>query len=339
MQKTTLFLALGSVLLLSACGGGGGSSGTPTNPSPGPGPVSTLSPITASNSTKVAANAYVAASAIDDSSSSLGDILTGVSVGRANISTVKPVLDLVKRPYTRDAAQLLTGVSISEACSGGGSITFEANLRDQQKVSNGDSIVMIANRCVEDGEMMNGTFRATFSNVSGDVMESWTWSATLDTRFQNFSIASGSETLSVNGDMKIAINQMSASSSSLTVSGSSLQTTEQRSGTTVATRTLSDFTMNSSNRLGTVTSAATFAMAGNTGGLGQFSYTVRNIQPFMTVGGSMPSSGALVVNGATTSVTLTTLNISGVRLDLSDKASGAVTQTTTVSWLDLLLSF
>lgn len=337
MHKPRFFLALGSALLLSACGGGGGSSGTTTNP--GPGPVSTLSPITTSNSTKVAANAYVAASAIDDSSSSLGDILTGVSVARTNISTVKPVLDLVKRAYTRDAAQLLTGVSVSEACSGGGSITFEANLRNQQTVSNGDSIVMIANRCVEDGEMMNGTFKATFSNVTGDVLNSWIWSGTLDTRFENFSIASGSETLSVNGDMKIAINQTSANNSSLTVSGTTLQTTEQRSGTTVATRTLSDFSMNSSNRSGTVTSAANFAMSGNTSGLGQFSYTVRNIQPFVTVGASMPSSGALVVNGASTSVTLTAVNASGVRLDLSDKTSGAVTQTTTVSWLDLLLSF
>ncbi|WP_313703003.1 hypothetical protein [Massilia sp.] len=335
MHKPRFFLALGSALLLSACGGGGGSSGTTTNP----GPVSTLSPITASNATKVAANAYVAASAIDDSSSSLGDLLTGVSVARSNISTVRPVLDLVKRAYTRDATPLLTGVSVSEACSGGGSITIEANLRNQQTVSNGDSIVMMANRCIEDGEMMNGTFKATFSNVTGDVLNSWIWSATVDTRFENFSIASGSETLSVNGDMKIAINQTSASNSSLTVSGNSLQTTEQRSGTTVAARTLSDFSMNSSNRSGTVTSAANFAMSGNTGGLGQFSYTVRNIQPFVTVGASMPSSGALVVTGATTAVTLTAVNASGVRLDLSDKASGAVTQTTTVSWLDLLLSF
>lgn len=336
MKKPSFFLAVGSALLLSACGGGGGSSG---NTATSPVQVSTLSPITSANATKVAANAYVAASAISDSSSSLGDILTGVSVGRANISAVTPVLDLVKRAYTRDAAQLLTGVTISEACTGGGSITFEANLRNQQTVSNGDSIVMTANRCVEDGDMMSGSFRATFADVSGDILNSWIWSGTLDTRFDNFSVTSGSDTVNVNGDMKIAINQTSSSSSSLTVSGKSLQTSEQRSGTTVATRTLSDFTMTSSTRDLTVTSSASFAMSGNSSGLGQFSYTVKNLQPFVTVGASMPGSGALIINGASTSVTLTAVSVTGVRLDLSDKATGSVTQSTNVSWMDLLLAF
>lgn len=336
MKKHTFFLTVGSALLLSACGGGGGNSG-----STGPGPVQTspLSPITASNASKVAANAYVAATAITESSSSLGEILTGVSVGHVNISAVTPVLNLVKRAYQRDTAQLLTGVTLSEPCTGGGSITFEANLRNQQTISNGDSIVMTANRCVEDGEIMNGSFRAAFADVSGDILNSWTWSGTLDTRFDNFSVTSSSETLNVNGDMKIAITQTSSSNSSLTVSGKSLQTSEQRSGTTVATRTLSDFTMTSSTRSSTVTSAASFAMSGNSSGLGQFSYTVKNLQPFVTVGASMPSSGALIVNGASTSVTLTAVSFNGVRLDLSDKATGNITQTTTPTWLDLLLAF
>ena len=334
MKKTSFFLAIGSALLLSACGGGGGGSGGTT----GPVQVSTLSPITASNSNKVAANAYIATSAISDPSSSLNDVLTGVSISRANISVVTPVLKQVKRAYMRDTAQLLTGVSISEACTGGGSITVEANLRNQQTVSNGDSIVMLANRCVEDGEMMNGTLRATFSNVTGDVLNSWVWSGTLDTRYDNFSVSSGTDTINVNGDMKIAITQTSPSNSSLTVTGTSLQASEQRSGTTVATRTLSDFTLSSTTSGSMVTSAASFAMSGNTSGLGQFSYSVRNIQPFVTIGASMPSSGALIVNGASSSVTLTAVSSATVRLDLSDKASGAITQSTTMSWLDLVLS-
>lgn len=337
MKKSSMYLCIGSALLLSACGGGGGSSGTPTA---GPAPVqgSTLSPITSANATRVAANAYAATSTISESSASFSDALTGVSIDRPTIGAVTPTLNLVKRAYARSAGQVLAGITISEPCSGGGSLTIEANLRNQQTVSNGDTMVIVANRCIEDGDIASGTMRATFSDISGDVLNSWVWSATLDTRYDNFSVTSGNESATVNGDMKIAVNQTSSTSSSVTVSGRSLQTTEQRSGTTIATRTLSDFSMTGSTRGLTITSAANFTMSGNTSALGQFSYTVRNVQPFVSFGGSLPNSGALIVNGASTAVTLTVAGTNSVRLDLSDKASGAITQTNTLSWTELLLA-
>lgn len=335
MKKHTLFVSIGAALLLSACGGGGGSSG---NTGTGPGPIqgSTLSPITSANATRVAANAYEAASTISESSAAFGGVLTGVSIDRPTISAVTPALNLAKRAYARSAGQVVTGVTISEPCSGGGSLTIEANLRNQQTISNGDTMVIVANRCVEAGDIISGTMRATFTDISGDILNSWTWSATLDTRFDNFSVSSGSESANVNGDMKIAMSQTSSTSSAVTVSGRSLQATEQRSGTTIATRTLSDFSMTGNMRGTTITSAANFTMSGNTSALGQFSYSVRNVQPFVSSGTSLPNTGALIVNGASTSVTLTVAGANSVRLDLSDKASGAVTQTSTVSWTELL---
>jgi hypothetical protein len=331
MKNRTLFLTIGSALVLSACGGGGsGATG------PAPGPVSTLSPITAVNASNVASNGYVASTVISDSSSSLTNVLTGVSIGGASISAVSPVLKLVK--HAHNAPQLLTGVTISENCSGGGTVSIDATMRSQQTISNGDTMTVTANNCVEDGSTLNGAMSITFSDVSGDILNTWTFGATLDTRFNNFSVASGSDMLAINGDMKIAISQTNSTTNSLTISGNSLQTTEQKAGTTVATRTLTNYSLTGSTLGSTVTSAANFTLSGNSSTLGQFSYSVKNITPFVSTGSAMPSTGSLIVNGASSSVTVTVVGSSGVRLDYSAKGDGVITQTTTRSWTEFLAS-
>ena len=332
MNKRIVPLALCSALVLSACGGGGGSDGAPA-----PAPVSTMSVITTANANKVAGNAYVGTTVISESSSSLSGILTGVSVGGANVGVVTPALELIWRAYPRVKAQLLTGVTLTEACSGGGSIVIEANLRNEQMASNGDTIKMTANNCVEDGDTLNGSLATTLSNITGDVFNSSNWSATLDTTFTNFGVTSGGDTVNVNGDMKIALTQTNSSTNSVSLSGKSLQTATRRNGATLGTFALTDYSMTGSTRGTTVTSATNFAMSGSTNTLGQFSYSVRNIQPFVS-NGAMPSAGSLIVNGASSSVTLTVVSTGSVRLDFSAKGDGVITQTSNSSWMELLAS-
>jgi hypothetical protein len=334
MKNRMLLLTAGSALVLSACGGGGGGSGTST---PAPTPTSTLSPITAANATSAAGNAYAATTSIGASSSSLTDILTGVSISGANISTVSPVLNLVKRAYVPSAPQLLTGVTYSESCTGGGTVTIDANLRNNQTISNGDTMTLTAKNCVEDGETLNGAMSITFSEVSGDIVNS-TGAATMDTRFNGFSVTSGSDTAGMNGDMKIAISVTGPTSYSLTISGKSLQATEQKSGANVASFTLADYSVTASANGTTISSAANFMLSGSSNSLGQFAYSVKNIQPFVSVGTAMPGAGALIVNGAGSSVTLTAVNSSSVKVDFSAKGDGTITQTNTLSWAQFLAS-
>lgn len=333
MKNRLVPLALSTALVLSACGGGGGDSGGTAVP---PAPVSTMSVITTANATKVAGNGYVGSTVISESSSSLSGFLTGVSVGQPNISVVRPALGLIRHVYPRTSGQLLTGVTMTEACSGGGSLIIDANMSNSQMASNGDTITLTAKNCVEDGDTINGSLSIKMSNISGDVFNSWNWSATLDSTFTGFSVTSGADTLSVNGDMKIGLTQTNSTTSSTTLSGKSLQTTMQRSGVTLETFALTDFSMNSSTRGTTITNAANFAMSGSGTALGQFSYTVRNLQPFVSTGAGTPSSGSLIVNGAASSVTLTTVAPTGVRLDFSAKGDGVTTQTTNLSWTELL---
>jgi hypothetical protein len=336
MKPRILLLTITSTLVLSACGGGGGSSGATSGPTPVQ--TSTLTIITATNANKAAANGYSAASLIGSSSSSVADVLTGASVGGTGISAVSPVLKLVRRAAAQGSTQLLTGVTISQPCSGGGSVAVDANLRNAQTISNGDTMTLTAKNCVEDGSNLNGALSITFSDVSGDIVNTSTGAATLDTRYTAFTIASGSDAATINGDMKIALKLTGVGSTALTISGTSLQTIQQKAGATVASVTLSAYSLTGTTNGATTTSAASFAMSGNTNSLGQFAYTVKNITPFVSTGTAMPGAGSLIVNGAGSSVTVTALNTSSVRLDFSAKGDGAITQTATLSWAEFLAS-
>jgi hypothetical protein len=336
MKRHTLSLAIASSMVLSACGGGGGSSGGSTSPAPVQ--TSNLTPITAANSGKAAASGYTANNLINGSSSSVTGVLTGVSIAGTGISAVAPVVNLVKRTFGQGSVPMLAGVTLSQPCSGGGTIAIDATLRNTQALSNGDTMTVTAQNCVEAGNNLNGRMSITFSDVSGDIMNTWVGAATMNTSLTNFSIASGGETATLNGDMKIAMTSTSATSNSITISGKSLQTSEQKAGATVATLTLADYSLTGSTNGATTTSAANFSLSGNANGLGQFAYTVKSLQPFVSVGTAMPSSGALIINGAASSVTVNALGNSGVRLDYSAKGDGTVTQSTTLSWADFIAS-
>lgn len=337
MTPRTLSLAIASTLVLGACGGGGGGAGGSVSPPPVQ--TSNLTPITAGNSGKAAAVGFTANALIGDSSSSITGVLTGVSIGGAGISAVAPVISLVKRSFGQGGAPLLTGVTVSQACSGGGSLTIDANVHNPQTISNGDTMTVTAQNCVEDGNNLNGRLTIAFSNITGDLTHTAVGGATMDTTFTGFSIGSGSETATINGDMKIVYASTSSTSNSITIAGKSLQTTEQKAGAAVASLTLADYSVTgSTNGATTTTSAANFSLSGNANSLGQFAYTVKSLQPFVGVGTAKPGSGALIVNGNASSVTVTALSTGSVRLDYSAKGDGVITQSTTLSWADLAAS-
>ena len=329
MKSTTSLAAVGCVLVLSACGGGGGGAGS------APVQASSLSTIAASDAPKVASNGYAAGTVISQSSTSLTGVVTGVSVAPPGVGAVSPVLGLVKQAYGNNGASLLAGVTISDSCTGGGTVTIDATLHNQNTLSNGDTLTITAFNCTEDGSTMNGKLSITVSGVSGDVINSTTGAVTLDTRFNNFSVATGSTADTLNGDMKIGMTATSSVDATVTISGASLLATEQRSGATVATRTLTAYSVNGSVHGSTVSVAADFSVSGNANGLGQFTYTVHNLQPFVTTTAGMPTSGSLIVNGAGSSVTATVV-ANGVRVDYSAKGDGVITQTSTLSWSDFL---
>jgi len=346
MNKPLLVLALGSAMVLSACGGGGGGGGgTPSGGGSTPPPVTTTPPpatstqssITAANATSAASNAYAATTSVGASSTSLTDILTGVNVSRPNISTVAPLLKLVKRAY--GGQQLLTGVTQTQTqqCPGGGTLTIDATVSNVNNVSNGDILKVTANNCVDGTDTLSGALTINFSGVTGDI-NTPVFGVTMDSIFTNFNIVSGTDKVGVNGDMKVVLNQTSASASTIALSGNSLQTTEQQGSAAVVNRTVTAYTVTGSTRDGVSSSAANFGLSGTSPKLGTFAYTVKNLAPFVFNSSTavVPSSGSLIVNGNASSVTATVVS-NGVRVDFSASGNGTITNTETVAW-DAFLS-
>lgn len=341
MKNHILVLALGSAMVLSACGGGGGgggstggtgSGGTGTGGTTTP-PVSTLSTITAANSAGAASNAYAATTSVGASSNQVTEVLAGVSIGGTGINTVAPVLRLVKGAY--GGAQLLTGVVQTETCAGGGTLSRDATVANSQNPSNGDIITVTATNCVDSGQTLNGALSIKFSGVTG-TLSSGVFTVTMDSTFTNFNIASSTDKVNVNGDMKIAVNQASATDNTIAISGTSLQTTEQQGSAAAVNRTITAYTVTGKTQGTTISSAANFGLSGTSTALGTFSYTVQSKTPFVfNNGATVPSSGSLVVNGNASSVTATVVS-SGVQLDFSNNATGTVTSTNTLAWAAFL---
>ncbi|RZA30433.1 MAG: hypothetical protein EOP02_01530 [Proteobacteria bacterium] len=285
MNKPLLVLALGSAMVLSACGGGGGGGGsggsttTPPVTTTPPPATSTQSSITATNATSAASNAYAATTSVGASSTSLTDILTGVNVNRANINTVAPLISLVKLAYS--GPQLLTGVTQTNTkqCRNGGSITTDATISNPNGLSNGDVLKVTAANCIDGSNTLNGTFTVNFSGVTGNISTP-VFGVTMDSAFTNFSIVSGTDKVGVNGDMKVVLNQTSAGNNTIALSGNSLQTTEQQGSAAVVNRTITAYTVSGKTENGADSSAANFGLSGTSPKLGTFAYTVKNLAPF-----------------------------------------------------------
>jgi len=331
MKSSHILAIIGCALALSACGGGGGTAAPST-------PAVTLSAITSTNAPKAAANAFTASDLIGRESAWLSGAVTGVSITPANVGVVSPVLDLLKGAYGTDGGNLLAGVTRSVNCTDGGTISSDATARNSTTMSDGDQFTITANNCVAKGTTENGSFSVKVSGVSGNVLHSGVGTATFDVLFNNFSVASSGGNTVVSGDMKISLNATSSTDSLLTVSGASLLVSVQRSGATVASRALTSYSVSLSVHGTAVTTAANLSISGKTDGLGQYTYTVKNLQPFVSTATDLPTSGALVVTGADSSVIVNAI-ANGVRLDYSDNTSGVVTKSNSVSWSDFFSNY
>lgn len=325
-----------ALMILTACGGGGGSASAP----PVAAPVSTLSPIAAGNSTQVASNAYAANGSIGNSSTGVTSLITGVSIDGQAPGVVAPALALLKRSYAGNAPVLLTGVTTSstQACAGGGNITVSGTITGTNGPANGDKINLVATNCVENGTAINGSLAMTFSNVSGNVFGSGAGAATMDLAFTDFSVAEGTTSAAVTGDMKLVMSQTATGNVNLVISGASLQSIERKAGVKVSDFRLSNYTATVTGSGSTFSVSTNYALTGTFGSLGQLNVTVNTLQAFVVGTSGIPSAGSVIVNGAASSVTATVVPGNKVRLDYSAKGDGVITQTSTIDWTTFVAS-
>lgn len=340
MKSKHTFAAIGCVLVLSACGGGGGGgdAGSVSQSTPAPTPAATATVIAAANASSAAENSYNASYLVSAWSSGVPSLLNGVSIAPAETGLLSPVFDLVKRAYSQDGASLLTGVSNTYTCTGGGWMAVDATQQDPRTPTVGDTWTFTAHNCTSYGDVENGSIVVKVTEASGNLFQTTSGSMTIDTVFKNFSDAKDSMTTVADGGATISVTRTGSSASTFAISGTALTETLQQSGTTVATRTLSSFSATGSRNDSQVTAAANFSLSGSSKRLGQFAYTVKNLSPFVTTGGNAPTSGSMIVTGAGSSVTMVVMP-EGVRLDHSDNANGTITTTSSRLWSDFFTDY
>lgn len=299
---------------LAACGGGGGGSSSETA-------QAQRVVITQSNATPVAAEAIDAGGAGSGASGSV----TGVQVSAtsAPVSAMTALANAVQRGLNTTAPSALVGATVTQACSGGGSITISGSNTQAS---------LTFNSCVEHGATLTGTLSVTL--VSGDSAIQFVADATAS----NFTITTAGVGERLNGTLRVSFDETSSTHELTTITSSSLLFDRLLNGTARATRTLSNYNSYIDTTIATGSSSQTFSftVSGSFRGFGTASFDAQTTQPIVTPGGAThPTSGAGKITGANgTSVAVTVIS-TGVRLDIDTNGDGVTDATLTRTWDEL----
>ncbi|EDZ97977.1 hypothetical protein BH160DRAFT_6728 [Burkholderia sp. H160] len=329
----SVFAGLISACLLAACGGGGGgTSASNSNSSSSSAPVGV---ITSKNAPDAVAYAYSGVQGLSTQSNTGASLATGVSVNSTTTGLITASLTQLYKGLNVQPVNLVTGVTASTTatCTSGGTISVSVTESVSGTVSNGDSMVITAINCAENGEVMNGQITYGFSNLSGTIGSSTAWGATLTLNYANMTLQSGGVTIGANGDMSLSYNQSSSQVATAVVSGSSLQMDLTESNGTVISRKLTAYNFNSSINGSSNTYSSNFTLTGSSPALGNVSFTVKTTTPFNAIGTANPSVGSMTVTAADgSSATLTAIDSTNVKIDI---VSNGVDQTINTTWADL----
>lgn len=333
----SVFAGLVSACILAACGGGGGgdsgTSASNSNSSSNPTPVGV---ITSANAPDAVAYAYSGVQDLSTQSNTGASLATGVSVNVPTAGLITASLAQLYKGLDVQPVNLVTGVTASTtaACTTGGTISVSVTEAVSGTVSSGDSMVITANNCAENGEVMNGQISYGFSNVSGTIGSSTAWGATLTLNYANMTLQSGGVTIGANGDMSLSYSQSSSQVATAAVSGSSLQMNLTESNGTVISRKLTAYNFNSSINGNSNTFSSNFTLAGSSPALGNVNFTVKTNTPFNAIGGANPSVGSITVTAADgSSATLTAIDSTNVKIDI---VNNGVDQTINTTWAALI---
>ena len=317
-----LSVLLSMVSLVAACGGGGGGGSSSSAAPP---------PVTSAAVAITAANAATAAGAIDNSlvfATGAGTqaaraptaavvTVTGNQFNIAEFSnTVFQTIESLRGQLTPTAIGAI--ITKSSACSGGGSIDVALDDIDNNGVlSTGDTLTLLYNNCTVSGITVSGGLSISgFTSVKPSTAA---FTTTGRISFNSFAYSDGTTTGTINGTIDFSVSTSDGNIVNSTISNGSLSVAKPG-----ATLTLSGYSINQTKNgstgaytlsaSGTVTSSAL-------GGTVTFTTTT----PYQGTGTANPSSGAIKITGAgSSSVTLTALDSTNIRLDVDANGDGIV---------------
>jgi hypothetical protein len=323
--------------ILAACGGGGGYSAgdTPVPPTAPTTPQDT--PITAANFVTAGATVLTANEAMGMAANSASGVVLGATLEAAPTSVTAPTLALITRAIKSPRYNFVAGVIVSETvpCDSG-TVTLSGTVKAADQFSNGDHAVFTTSNCVIGGVTLKGGLTLDLSNITGDITGSTAGTATMAIVFKDFSVTSGVETITIGGDLTMGVNQASASSRQISLSGNALRLALLRGGSVVADRTLAAYQISGATAGSTLTRRYDYSLYGSSSTFAQFRVSVKTKAPFVGALEGNPSQGSMVIHGGAGSmVTVTAIDSTSVRLEFDDNGDGAITQTVVLTWAEL----
>jgi hypothetical protein len=308
-------------LLLAACGGGGGGGD-----GGGSGGGSTVAGvvITADNAKPLAADAIAVASDAQDAQGA-GAMVMGAQVqSGSGIGTMRLVdisRGLVK---LRPSGTLATGVTAGEsmACPAGGTLQIS-----------GDQTTMtyVASNCkMDSASSMNGSMTITLHSGNPDAV---TYPYQIDMSFsaQDLTVTYGTDSSTINGDMRIKLTANSATSQEITLSGSMLSSSSAgRSG--VMKNYSQTLSVNGSATSQTVsgTVETTNSRLGGT-----FSYTITTVSPVTFNSTGSLTGGVVKITGNGSSLLMTVTGTDSIKLEVDGNGDGTYETTVTTTRTEL----
>lgn len=321
-------------LALVACGGGGGG-GTPAPASSASnGPAVGAVVITASNAQAVAAEA-LAASTNTGAATAGSAFVTGVQVsgdsGPAPMLLGKAARTLVTRP---GSGPLAAGVVTTQACTVSGTITEDVTKSNSAALTAGDSFRFTANSCTERIDstttmVMNGSMSVTIVSGTYDPAATvYPKSVTMRIVSSNFSVTSGGQGETFNGDLTMSLTENSATSASVTLSSSSLSSTLGSHSVTLTNYSVQETESSTGSTLavsGTVqTTNSRLASTAVT-------YTITTITPLAKSSAGSVTAGAIKVAGSGSALLLSVTSTDTFTLQVDTNGDGIYDSTSTVT--------
>lgn len=330
-----------ATLVLASCGGGGNS--TPTSPAP---PSSApLVAITPTNAKPVSASALDSAESTSATRGASG-LPIGVQVDAPDAGA--PLLQVIAEAArlaasSFSAGQLPTGLGIKQTvpCTLGGSLDISGNVASASTVSIGDTLSITANACtvaVGTGKsVLSGSMTMTFQTATSSLTPPF--HIVVSTTVTNMSVTTAGVTTVANGDVHLDWNATSATTQTLSASGTAISSRETVNGA-VHTTTMRNFTqvltISGSTYSGTL-AATVETDSTKLGTTGTVSYTISTPTPVVWNAATRTATGGVIkVLGANNSQLLITIHADGtvtIQIDANGDGTFEATVNTTVAEL------
>lgn len=344
--------------LLSACGGGGGGGGDAGTPSVAP----TALGISSSNRDEVARTTVAALTGLS-LTDAVNTVLPSGTQGARSLSAgtawlpsqvlatvraalLQPALQPQMRAQSAAAdgqarAQAVLG-PITDSCAVSGNVVSTLNDADNtSSLTSGDTMTLVYNSCrLATDLMVSGQYEVRYTTVTLGSMPSVVATISLS----NFATTEGSDQVTLNGRVRMDY----------------LQRSSTRQDTTLTTETDVSAQSRVGSRSDTVTLLAGYStlsvvdteVAPPEGGFpGRATLTAQGTVASTALGGSMvlatptplvayfvddyPRSGSVLATGRASSLRLTAVSATQVRLDLDSNGDGTVDSSSTVPWSSL----